>query len=101
MVASLRSHRAMVELSVLPWGKAMHAHGHLVVSYSLWWTWGLSAIIRDMPTPGLHSLGLGVVRRVVPCQRSAHLGLVLVGHECVVGRGAWDKCVIVRGVRRS
>jgi hypothetical protein len=35
-----------------------------------------SAIIPAMLTLGFRSLGLGVVRRVVPCRRSAHSGLV-------------------------
>jgi phosphoribosylaminoimidazole (AIR) synthetase len=34
------------------------------------------AIILAMPTPGFHSLGLGLVRRVVPCVMSAQSGLV-------------------------
>jgi hypothetical protein len=64
----------------------------MVVLYSLWQTmwaaWGPSAIIiRGMPTSGLRILGLGVAHRVVPYQRSAHSGLVSVGHECAGGRG--------------
>jgi hypothetical protein len=43
-----------------------------------------------MPTPGLHSLGLGVARRVVPCQRSMNSGLVPIGHECSTSWG----CVV-------
>jgi hypothetical protein len=37
--------------------------------------------------PSLHSLGLGAVRRIAPCQRPMHSGLVPVGHECDAGRG--------------
>jgi hypothetical protein len=33
-------------------------------------------IILVTPTPNLYSLGLGVVRRVVPCGRSVQSGLV-------------------------
>jgi hypothetical protein len=102
-MASSRSHRATVKPSVLPWGKAKRARGCLVVSYSLWWAaCGLSAIIRAMLTPGLRSIRLDVVRHVVPYQRSAHSGLVLVGHECVVGHGcASHKCATIQGVRGS
>jgi hypothetical protein len=79
----------MVQLAVLPLGKATHACGRLVVSYSLLWTaqaaWGPNAIIRAMLT--LRSLGLGAIHRVAPCQRPAHSGLVPIGHECIAGRG--------------
>jgi hypothetical protein len=94
----------------------MRARSHLAVSYSLWWVtraaWGQSAIIRAIPTPSLRSLGLGVVRRVVPYQRSTHSDLVLVGHECDVGWGVrainvqqserflGHECSMIRGARR-
>jgi hypothetical protein len=45
------------------------------------------AIIRATPTHGLHSLGLDAVYLVVSCKRSAHLGLVPIGQECVMGWG--------------
>lgn len=81
----------MVKLGVLPWGKATHACGYLHVSYSLLRmvqpTWGPNAIIRARSNPCVCSLGLGAVRRVVPCQQPAHLGLVLIAHECATGRG--------------
>jgi hypothetical protein len=58
---------------------------------------GLSAIIWAMPTLSLPSLELGVSRRVAPCQRPVHSGLVLIGHECATGRGCvGHKCAIVR-----
>jgi hypothetical protein len=93
MVASLRrSRRATVKLSILSWGKATCARGprdYLAVLYSLWRmaqaAWVPTSIIWAMLTPGLRSLGLSVVRRVVPYQRSVHSCLVLVVHECVVG----------------
>jgi hypothetical protein len=34
------------------------------------------AIIMVVSTPGFRSLGLGAVRRLVPCKRSVHSGLV-------------------------
>jgi hypothetical protein len=48
--------------------------------------------------PGLHGRGLGVARCVVPCHRPAHLGLVVIGHECAAGRGRVShKCTSSRG----
>lgn len=38
--------------------------------------WGPSTIIWAMPTPSLHSLGLGAASHVAPCQRPIHSGLV-------------------------
>jgi hypothetical protein len=81
----------MVKLGVLPWGKAMCARGRLDVLYYLWWmtwvAWGLSAIIRAMPTPSLRRLGLIEVRCFMPYQWHAHSGLVPIGHECAAGGG--------------
>jgi hypothetical protein len=36
----------------------------------------LGVIVLALPTLGLRSLGLGAARHVVPCERSAHSGLV-------------------------
>ena len=59
----------MVKLGVLPWGKAMCARGRLDVLYYLWWmtwvAWGLSAIIRAMPTPTF--VAYGSLRFVASC----------------------------------
>jgi hypothetical protein len=41
-----------------------------------------SVIIRATSTPGLRSLGLGMACLVVSYERSAHSGLVPIGHEC-------------------
>jgi hypothetical protein len=78
-------------LHVHPWAPRLP-----VVSYSLWrMTWAMwvsSIIIWATLTPGLHSRGLDVARRVAPCQRSVHSSLVPIGltHKCVVGwGGAW------------
>jgi hypothetical protein len=60
----------MVKLGILPREKATRACGHLAILYSLlrtvWAVRALGTIIRAMPTPGLRSLGLDTVRRVVP-----------------------------------
>jgi hypothetical protein len=74
--------------------------------------WGLSAIIRAMPTPGLCSLGLGAICLVVPYKRSAYSCLFSIGHECTIGWGTRAinapqsegfvgfECAAVRGARR-
>jgi hypothetical protein len=74
--------------------------------------WCPSTIILAMSIPGLRSLELSMVRRVVPCQRSTHPDLVSIGHECATCRGVrvinvpqsegfvGHKCFVVRGVRR-
>jgi hypothetical protein len=71
MVASLgRSHQAIVKLGILPWGKATHTCGRLVVLYFFIMegvcSVGLGAIIWVMMTPGLCSPRLGAARRVAP-----------------------------------
>jgi hypothetical protein len=97
--------------------KATRVCDRLAISYSLlrttWAAWGLSAIIRATPTPGLCNLGLNTVRLVMAWPRSVHLGLIPVGHECAAGRrGARTinvlqskgfvshECSVVRWVRR-
>jgi hypothetical protein len=36
----------------------------------------IGAIISATSTPGFRSMGLGAAHRVVPCERSAHSGIV-------------------------
>jgi hypothetical protein len=58
------------------WGPGLPSYCVFIVADDVGAAMVLGVIIPATSTPSFRSLGLGVAHCVVPCGRSAHLGLV-------------------------